>query len=296
MHENTVTTLDRRNFLKVAGAAAGAATLAEGRSALPAPIAPSTLIDVNVNLARWPLRRVVGDEAAALVARLQSQGVAQAWAGSFDGVLHKDIASVNARLVEECRRHGDGLLVPFGSINPKLPDWEEELRRCAETYHMRGIRLHPNYHGYKLDDPDFARLLRMAAERGLLVQLAVLMEDRRMMHPLLQVEPPDLKPLTSLVKQVPGLRLVLLNSSTVLRDKSLLDLIDAGEIYVDIAMLDGIGGLGNLLRTVPMQRVLFGSYAPLFYFQSALLKLKESPLSDDQLRVICHENARRLFA
>ena len=296
MHENTVTSLDRRNFLKVAGAAAGAASLAEGRTALPAPIATSNLIDVNVNLARWPLRRVAGDETAALVAKLQSHGVVQAWAGSFDGVLHKDIASANVRLVDECRRHGDNLLVPFGSINPKLPDWEEELRRCAEIHHMSGIRLHPSYHGYKLDDPDFARLLRLAAERGLLVQLAVLMEDRRMMHPLLQVEPPELKPLTPLVKQVPGLRLVLLNSSTVLRDQSLVDLIDAGEICVEIAMLDGIGGVGNLLRKVPLDRILFGSYAPLFYFESALLKLKESPLTDGQLRAIGHENARRLLA
>jgi predicted TIM-barrel fold metal-dependent hydrolase len=43
-----------------------------------------------------------------------------------------------------------------------------------------------------------------------------------------------------------------------------------------------------------MQSVLFGSHAPFFYFESAFLKLQESPLSQLQLNAIRRENAQRL--
>jgi len=286
----------RRDFLKAALAATGAAVLGKACSS---PVAKSTavdLIDVNVNLGRWPLRRVRFDDTAGLAALLRRQGVSQAWAGSFEALLHKDMAAVNARLADECRREGRGLLVPFGSVNPKLPDWEDDLRRCAEEHRMPGIRLYPNYHGYKLDDPDFARLLGLAGERGLLVELALIMEDQRMMHPLLRVEPTDPGPLVNLVKHTPGLQLVLLNALRTLRDQPLADLVAAGEVYVDIAMLDGFAGVANLLSRVPASRVLFGSYAPLFYFEAALLKLQESPFRDEVLRAIRAENAKRLMA
>ncbi len=253
------------------------------------------IIDVNVNLSRWPTRRLRGDEAGDLATMLRAHGVVEAWAGSFDGLLHKDLAAVNARLARECRAQAGVRLVPFGSVNPMLPDWEEDLRRCAEEHHMPGIRLHPNYHGYKLDHPAAARLLKLAADRHLIVALALVMEDERMMHPLLRVPPVDPEPLPDLVAQTPGLRLVLLNALGKLRGDALVRLVRAGEVYVEIAMLEGVAGVANLLSQVSPERVLFGSHAPLFYVESAVLKLKESPLTAPQLRAVREENARRLL-
>jgi predicted TIM-barrel fold metal-dependent hydrolase len=235
------------------------------------------------------------DETPALVARLRSRGVKEAWAGSFDGLLHKDLAAVNGRLAEECRKNDHGWLVPFGSVNPALPSWEEDLRRCHEEHQMPGIRLHPNYHGYKLDDPAFAKLLDLARERGLIVQLVVTMEDERTQHRLMHAPPVNVTPLPALLTSRPNLRIVLLNWSRGVSSALLAKLSAAGQAYFDIATLEGVGGVANLLKQVPADRVVFGSHAPFFYFESALLKLKESALSEPQLSSVRAANACRLL-
>jgi hypothetical protein len=250
------------------------------------------IVDTNVYLGRWPFRRLPDDEPAALAALLRRHGVAQAWAASFDGIFHKDIGAANARLAEDCRRHGEGLLAPFGSIHPKLPDWREELRRCQEDHHMRGIRLHPNYHGYTLDDPAAAELLRMASARGLIVQIAVQMEDDRVQHPLMRVPPVDVSPLPKLAGADAKLRLMLLNGLRSASPQGLRGLAGVPGIRFDIAMLEGVGGVAKLVEEVSAGRVLFGSHCPFYYFESALLKMKEAGLGETEAGRIFEGNAR----
>jgi hypothetical protein len=235
------------------------------------------MIDVNVNLSHWPARRLPFDETPLLVKALQAAGVAQAWAGSFDGLLHKDIAAVNSRLAAACANEGEGLLLPFGSVNPTLPDWQDDVRRCVEEHKMPGLRLHPNYHGYTLDDPRFGELLDLADKSGLIVQIALKMEDERTQHRLLRVDPVDTAPLIEHLKARPKLRVVLLNSLTALRGDAISQLAAAGRVYFEIAMQEGIGGITTLLEHAPLDRVLFGSHFPFFYLESALLKNQSWP-------------------
>jgi uncharacterized protein len=250
------------------------------------------IIDTNAYLSRWPFRRLAGDEPAEFVTRMRRHGVGQAWVGSFDGLLHRDIGGVNARLAADCKEHGKGLLVPFGTVNPKLPDWKEDLRRCREQYRMPGIRLHPNYHGYTLADAEFADVLRLAPQAGLIVQLAVGMEDERTQHPLMRVPVVDLAPLAGIVRTVPSLRLVVLNQK---RDPRSKQIAAAGQVWFDIAMVEGVEGVGALMRDLPRGRVVFGSHFPLFYFESAALKVREAGFSDAEEKAICEENARMLL-
>lgn len=253
------------------------------------------MIDTNVYLSRWPARRLPCDEPAQLVEKLKAKGVTQVWTGSFDALLQNDIGGVNARLAEECKKHVEGMLVPFGTVNPTLPDWEEDLRRCHEVHKMPGIRLHPNYHGYKLDDPVFANLLALSAERGLLVQIAARMEDPRTQHRLLTVPDVELAPLAALLSKYPKLRIELLNAMTGPRPDLLDKLIAAGNVSVEIAMLESVNGIQKLLTHVPLDRVLFGSYFPFYAWEAAELKLRESPLAEAQRAAITRTNAEQLI-
>jgi hypothetical protein len=254
------------------------------------------IVDVNVTLSRWPFRRLRGDEPAELVDMLRARGVEEAWTGSFDGLLHRDMAAVNARLWEDCRRCGDGLLVPFGTVNPMLPDWEEDLRRCHEEYRMRGIRLYPGYNGYGLDHPQAARLFRAAWERRLIVQVALRMEDDRTQHPLVRVPPADPAPIPALLRDNPGLRLVLLNALREIRGDAVGRLVTAGVAGFDLSTLEGLGAVEALVRRAGAGALLFGSLFPLFTWEAAALKIQESALDPAATRAILFENARRLIS
>jgi len=285
--------MERRPFLARAAALA-AAPLAFGAGAPAA----ADFTDTNVTLGDWPVRKSWVRHPSDLVARLRRHGITAAWTASFEGVLHSDLAGANARLAETCSRDGAGVLVPFGTVNPTFPDWADDLRRCHEIHRMSGLRLYPGYHGYTLDDARFARLLEAAARRGLLVQIALTLEDERSQNPALTSPGVTAAPLPPLLAQFPGARVQLLNATSRLLASAnpLLARLAGLGVGVEVATLEGVAGLENLLAGVPGLRVAFGSHTPYFYFEAALLKLQESALTPDQLQAVRSGHAQQLLA
>jgi len=256
--------MNRRNFMQTTAALAAVPAWADVR--------PPKVIDANFYLGRWPFRELAGLDAAAL----QQRGIAQALAGSLDGLFQRDLAQVNARLADAC----DGkVLLPVGTVQPLLPDWRDDLKRCREVHGMKAIRLHPNYHGYTLADPIFSELLAAATDMKLAVQMVVQLEDERTQHPLVQVKPVDLKPLPEVLRNQAQARVMLLNANATMVVTALRG---CKNLWMDFAMIEGVGGVENLLKTWPLDKVCFGTYAPVFYPESSLLKMQESELSTTQ--------------
>lgn len=245
------------------------------------------ILDSNVNLGRWPFRRLPLDETEKLVTRLRSLGVTKALAGSFEGVFHRDLGGANARLADECARFPE--LVPIVSINPSRPGWERDLSVAKGA-----IRLHPGYHGYALDHPGFADLLETASESGLLVQLTVALEDVRTQPEAMRVPEVDLAPLPDAMTRFPKAKVQLLNwkgrGSLTNTPKNLPGLC------FDTALVDGTDGIATLVKTFGADRVLFGSHAPFLIPEAALVRVHESELNEPSLVSILRGNANRLSA
>jgi len=291
--------IDRRRFLRRLGVA-GCSLAAIRAFAQPAtspgsatPKTPTGVVDANVSLSRWPYRRLPLDEPQALLAKMTECGVATAWAGSFEALLHRDIGGVNLRLAEECARSG-GRLIPLGAVNLSLPDWEEDLRRCHEVHRMPGIRIFPNYHGYTLADPAVKQLLHAAARRGLVTQIAVAMEDARTQHPLGRVADVDVRPLAETMAAAGAPRVMLLNYNRGIPPATLKVLAERGVCF-DTARIEGVGGIGTFLRALPTGRLLFGTHAPFLNYETGLLKVHEAGLAAEEAARVLGGNARDLL-
>jgi hypothetical protein len=129
------------------------------------------------------------------------------------------------------------------------------------------------------------------------------MEDPRVHHPILNVGPVTFAPLLKAVKSTPKAKVQLLHFDGASRGDGLSQLMVQANTFLDISRLEGNGAVGRMVGSitglpsarVPIERIVFGSHAPYFPVETAILKLIESPLDAQQLRAIMEGNARRLL-
>lgn len=247
------------------------------------------LTDCHVYLGSHPFRQLGAEYPQEFIQRLTLRGLTEAWTGAFEGLLRRDVANVNRELAKACQNTN---LRPCGTINLSLPDWQDDVKRCAEDHGMRVVRLHPNYHGYDLQAPAFRQLLPLAAKHRLLIQLVVQMEDERTQNPQVRVAPVDLKPLSGILQEMKESRIMLLNANAAML---LRHLQECPNVWIDFAMIEGVGGVETLLKSWPLERLVFGSFAPVFYWDSARLKMQESALDPVQTQAIQERNAAALL-
>jgi len=101
--------------------------------------------------------------AAGLLALMDKTGVVRSVVANIatNPRQQRAVNDFAIRLLQEPR------LIPFGSVHPDAPDAIKELRRIAAAG-IKGVKLHPDYQEFFVDDPRVFPIYREAARLGLI--------------------------------------------------------------------------------------------------------------------------------
>lgn len=270
--------------------------MAQRRSHLSGLRLPSGLmrLDVNVFLGAYPFRRVPGTSPDAVVRAMDRVGVDLAWVTHLPGLFWRDPAEGNRWLYETVRR--EPKLRPVPAVHPGLPGWERTLAEALAT-RAPAVRCDPTFYGLDPTGAELRRLAGACGEAGMLLMLAVRLEDGRQRHP--NDRSPELAAaaVRTLVRSHPAVRLLVTHA-----DRGFVEevhfgstQVEAARLWWDISWLWGPpeDHLATVLQTIGVERFVFGTGQPLRLPETSLAKLDLLDLSDHDRALIEQHNAER---
>lgn len=222
-----------------------------------------------------------------LVAATKPQQVQPAnnWILGINVMTQEDLAT-QARVAAPPR------LVPFGTIHPDFPHLEAELNRLR-TAGIRGVKLHPEFQGFGLDDP---RLFPVFDFMGDDMILLTHVGDRNITPNNLSTPGRVLK----IRQNFPRLPIVAAHMGGYRLWNEAMELLGGKDIFLDLSStLEFIDPalLRKFLDCHGIEHILFGSDYPLFSPVEELAKIERllTGLSARNLDYLLGINASRLL-
>ena len=249
-------------------------------------------LDVNSFLGSYPFRRVPGTSPDALLRAMDRVAIDQAWVTHLPGIFWRDPAAGNPWLYETAERHDR--LRPVPAVHPGLSGWEALLTEARATK-VPAVRCDPTYYGLDPAGAEMQTLTQACSAEGLPLMLAVRLEDARQRHP--NDRAGELPPwaVRKLIRSDPRVRLIITHA-----DRPFIEEVHFGStpeessrIWWDICWIWGPpeDHLETLLRTVGVDRFLFGTGQPLRLPEASVAKLDLLDLTPEQRPAIESENA-----
>jgi uncharacterized protein len=255
------------------------------------------MIDINAYLGHFAFRQLRHSTAAGLLGLMDRKRIGQAVVSSAAAITYRNAQAGNEEVAAEVKAHRDRL-IPFAVLNPAYADWQNDLRVCQEQFGMKGLRLYPNWHHYRLTDPACLDLVRAATARKMPISIPFRVEDRRQQSWLVDVADVSHQDAIALVQAVPNAHFIFGNGSGFV--SSALGRKNNGlpaNYSVEISLLSSLVGneVGQLIENLGAGRVLFGSGMPFHYPDCALLNLEVLDAAPETKAQIAYGNARTLL-
>lgn len=196
--------------------------------------------------------------------------------------------SINEFIASEVERH-PGLMTGLGTVHPESCDLSGDIRHIKELG-LRGVKLHPDIQGYKIDDYRCLKIYELCEAEGLPVLLHT--GDSRYDYS----NPNRLKPVLDIFT---GLTVIGAHlGGWSVWDEAARELAGYGNLYVDCS--SSLFALSpekaaEIIRHYGADRVLYGTDFPMWTPSEEIARFNALNLSDEERGKILWQNANRLF-
>jgi len=213
-----------------------------------------------------------GDEAG--ISRFLVHSVAVTW---------ERAQQINDYLMQTVRAHPDRL-IGFGTLHPDHPDTRSELKRI-KAGGLQGIKLHPDFQRFHLDDPKAIALFEPLAD--LSMPLLTPTGDTRFPYS----EPARM---SRALKAVPNLKVICAHfGGWSIWEEGWKELAGHPNVWVDCSSsLYALRPMqaADIIRRYGAGRVFFGSDYPMWDPAEELKRFMTVPLTDEERDLILHRN------
>ena len=253
------------------------------------------IIDVSAYMGLWPYWKVKTTTPEALIEVMRSVGVDKLVVASNRGIFY-DCDEGNEETAEAVQRHPKEL-IGFATLSPLYRDADSvkaNLRNLIDRRGLRGLKLFPAYHTYKVRD----RFVEPLLEEAVRLRLPVLVPVRLSMNwsyknffgrPVLQ----DVGDILSLADRFSKLSLIV----GCVNYTELTDLITGAKrldnIFVETSGLQS--GFEVLVESIGAEKVLLGTGMPVQYPSVGLTKVLQAEIGQDAKELILGRNAEKLL-
>ena len=249
----------------------------------------SPVIDVAMWVGQYPFRQIPHSSLDDLRGKLAELRIERAVVSGYECVFAENNLDAYRAWAE--RLSGDASLEVWPVVRPGMTHGLEKL---LDQHRPRGLRLTPNYHGYHLYDRSAERIMNLARERGMIVQVFQRLADERWHYGMkvAGVEQGELEYLTARFGEQP-----LLLSAMTSYGSIVSRLPQCPNLYLDVSRVRGPQfAIEEMAKKVPTDRLVFGSLWPQQIVEATLWQVTTAKIDDAVRTALLRDNAARLLA